>query len=31
MISDTKYIGNELDIFSNATNWKKYFSSKIAT
>ena len=29
MISDTKYIGNELDIFSNATNWKKYFSSKI--
>lgn len=29
MVSDAKYIGNELDIFSNATNWKKYFSDKI--
>lgn len=25
----TKYIGNELDLFKNACNWKLYFSSKI--
>ena len=24
------YIGNELELFKNATNWKKYFCSKIA-
>ena len=29
MKSKEFYIGNELDLFRNATNWKKYFSSKI--
>ena len=23
------YIGNELDLFENATNWKKYYSKKL--
>jgi len=26
---ENTYIGNELDLFKNATNWKMYFSSKI--
>jgi 2-polyprenyl-3-methyl-5-hydroxy-6-metoxy-1,4-benzoquinol methylase len=25
-----QYIGNELELFSNAVNWKKYFSNKIS-
>jgi 2-polyprenyl-3-methyl-5-hydroxy-6-metoxy-1,4-benzoquinol methylase len=29
MISEELYIGNELDLFKEATNWKKYFCSKI--
>ncbi len=24
------YIGNELDLFKDATNWKKYFSKNIS-
>ena len=30
MTSNNNYIGNELELFKNATNWKKYFSSIIA-
>jgi 2-polyprenyl-3-methyl-5-hydroxy-6-metoxy-1,4-benzoquinol methylase len=30
MTSNNNYIGNELELFKNATNWKKYFCSIIA-
>ena len=30
MHSNNNYIGNELELFKNATKWKKYFSKEIA-
>lgn len=29
MLQETNYIGSELELFSNATNWKKYWIKKI--
>jgi SAM-dependent methyltransferase len=28
-MTDLAYVGNELDLFAHATNWKKYWASKI--
>jgi SAM-dependent methyltransferase len=30
MTQSNEYIGNELELFKNALNWKKYFSNKIS-
>jgi hypothetical protein len=28
-MTDFQYVGNELDLFANATNWKRYWASRV--